>query len=791
MKDPVVKKNIKITGIVQGVGFRPFVHKIAEKYDIKGFVINRGPFVEVRAEGRKEDVELFLRAIKTDAPDRAKILQIDIEDDRSNECFESFEIRESSGRAGDDIIFIPPDIGICEDCKRELYDKNDRRYRHPLINCTACGPRLTIIDSLPYDRERTSMKDFKMCPSCKAEYEDIRSRRYDAQPVCCPDCGPKYTALKTIDISSFQGISASRPTLGADFKDDIRSARKTIISGGIIALKGIGGCHFCCSAYSKEAIARLRNIKVRPMKPFALMMKDIEAVKKHCVLDREQEEFLKGPIRPIVLLEKKDDCNISDLVAPKNDRLGVMLPYAPVQLLLFRMDDALDEKMPDAFVMTSVNISGEPIIKDDDELIKKFGESVELILSNDREILTRADDSVTDFFEKKPYLIRRSRGLSPLPVSFPQATDCNVLAFGGELKNSFCVGKNDLFYPSPYIGDMGYLRTNEVQAEEIERFLDILSVKEKLDFVACDLDPAYRSTIAAEAFSKKHGLPLIKVQHHAAHLLSVIAENGFEGDAIGCCFDGTGMGEDKTIWGGEILLLKDRKIKRVSSITPFKNAGGDLTAREGWRVAVSMIYDIFEKDKNSALSWIKNHELCSEEEASAVFLLVDNKINTVGSTSVGRLFDAAAAILGIKKTSTFEGEAAMALQTEAERYIRAFGERETEKAIFQQTDLIPTDEIIDHLIRNADKDKGALSYYFHVALAEMTAEKIAGVSKETGVNTTALSGGTFQNILFLSLLTKRLRAAGLKVLTHSLIPANDGGIALGQAVFASGKYVLS
>ena len=791
MKAEVVRKKIRVTGIVQGVGFRPFVHRICERYGIKGFVINQGPFVEIRAQGSKEDMDSFLSALSTEAPLNAAVLSIDISDDDTNEDFKAFEIRESSGNANDGIILIPPDIGICEDCKRELYDKNDRRYLHPLINCTACGPRLTIIDSLPYDRERTSMKDFLMCPSCKKEYLDIDSRRYDAQPVCCPECGPKYIAYKSADNKASQGDSLPKHSSCADFKEYIRNARNTIISGGIIAVKGIGGFHFCCSAYSNEAIRRLREIKTRPMKPFALMMKDIETVKKHCVIYEEQEALLTGPIRPIVLLERKKKDALPELIAPYNDRLGVMLPYAPVQLLLFRMDDESDEKMPDSLIMTSVNIQGEPIIKDDRELISKFGDKIDLILTNDRNILTRADDSVIDLFEKKPYVIRRSRGLSPLPVTFSQASKCNVLAFGGELKNSFCVGKNGLFYPSPYIGDMGTLRTGEVQSEEIERFLDILSVKDHLDAIACDLNPAYLSTQAAEAFARKNDLPVIKVQHHKAHLLSVIAENDYEGDAIGCCFDGTGLGDDGTIWGGEILLLKDKKIERVSSITPFINTGGDLTAREGWRAAASMIYDICEKDKSSALSYIEALGLCSKEEAEAIFFMVDNKVNIAESSSVGRLFDAASAILGVKRTSTFEGEAAMALQTEAQRYIKGNGSIKLEKTKIKRYGLIPTAEIIEYLIRNAGRDKGELSYYFHKKLAEMTAEKIAAVSKETGIKVAALSGGTFQNTLFLSLLSERLKEAGLRVLTHMLIPANDGGIALGQAVFASGGYVLS
>ena len=791
LKDSVIRRKIRITGIVQGVGFRPFVHRIGERYDIKGFVINKGPFVEIRAQGSKEDMDSFLSALSTEAPSNASVLSIDVSDDDIDQDFDSFEIRESSGRARDGIILIPPDAGICEDCKRELYDKTDRRYLHPLINCTVCGPRLTIIDSLPYDRERTSMKSFRMCSSCKKEYEDIKTRRYDAQPVCCPECGPKYISVKSPDIKAFQGNFFSEASPSGGFRYHIQNARNIIISGGIIAVKGIGGFHFCCSAYSDEAITRLREIKTRPMKPFALMMKDIETVKRHCVMNEEQEALLSGPIRPILLLERKKDDALSELIAPYNDRLGVMLPYAPVQLLLFSMDDESDEKMPDSLIMTSVNIQGEPIIKDDRELVSKFGDRIDLILTNDRDILTRADDSVIDLFEKKPYVIRRSRGLAPLPVSFPKASKCNVLAFGGELKNSFCVGKNALFYPSPYIGDMGTLRTGEVQSEEIERFLDILSVKDSLDVIACDLNPSYLSTQAAEAFAKKNDLPVIKIQHHKAHLLSVIAENDYEGDVIGCCFDGTGMGDDGTIWGGEIMLLKDKKIKRVSSITPFMNAGGDLTAREGWRAAASMIYDIFEKDKISALSCMRDLNLCSEEEGEAIFFMVDNKVNIAQSTSAGRLFDAASAILGIKQASTFEGEAAMALQTMAERYIRGNGPVEFEKTKNKRNGLIPTDEIIRYLIRNADKDKGELSWYFHVSLAEMTAEKIVTVSKETGVFTAALSGGTFQNTLFLSLLSKRLEEAGILVLKHSLIPANDGGIALGQAVIASGGYVLS
>lgn len=755
---------IRIYGIVQGVGFRPFVSRIADRYGIKGSVANKGSYVEVHAQGTRGALQAFLEALNNEPPERSAILKTDVSE-TDEAVAASFAIIESEKETGD--IFVSPDIATCDKCKEELFDKKNRRYLHPFINCTACGPRLTILDSMPYDRVRTSMGEFPMCDRCEYEYTHAETRRYDAQPVCCNDCGPQVYLL-------------GRPERGLDA---ITYIRRAIMDGKIAAIKGIGGFHLCCDALNEEAVSRLRLFKNRPQKPFALMLRTLETVKRECEVSPEQEEILDGHQKPILLLRKKRGSRISDRIAPGNPTVGVMLPYAPVQMLLFTCDD--DVEMTDCLVMTSGNVSGAPICRDDTDALQEIAGFCNVILSHDRKIRLRADDSVMDFFEEKPYMIRRSRGYAPLPFILSGDLQGQVLGIGGELKNTFCIGKNSLFYPSPYIGDMADIRTVKALRESIERMATLLEAKPEI--VACDMHPGYNTVAVAEEL----GLPVMKVQHHYAHIVSCMAENDHSGDVIGVAFDGTGYGTDGTIWGGEFLRASYGGFERLGSICPFLQVGGDVSVREGWRIAVSMLYGIY---REKAADMISALGLCGEREMRTLMTMSDKRLNSTISTGAGRLFDGVSAILNIRKASTFEGEASMALQFAAEAYSERHpagaGECRamTDSLLTPETSgfILRTDTLVKSLTEAmlAGGETDRLAYLFHSALADMITAGCEKARSETGLNTCALSGGVFQNRLLTELCASRLRARGFRVLLHSLIPPNDGGIALGQAVAA-------
>ena len=784
-------RKIRVYGIVQGVGFRPTVSRHAVKNDIHGSVCNKGPYVEIFAQGTKAQVDGFLEDLEKRPPKRAAILKINVEHVDNNPEFDGFEIIESEKTKGE--IFVSPDIAICDECKEELYDPNNRRYLHPFINCTCCGPRLTILDALPYDRERTSMKEFPMCPECAEEYNNPESRRFDAQPVCCNDCGPEIYLI-------------GRDERG---REAITYTRKVIASGGIAAIKGIGGFHLCCDATNETAVARLRELKRRPMKPFAIMARNMSAVRKECQVTKVQEEVLDGHQKPILLLERLDkaDSQICPSVAPGNPKIGVMLPYAPVQLLIFDYDDGI--QMPDYLVMTSGNTSGAPICRDDNDAIAELSHLCDCMLSHNRKIRIRADDSVMDYYKDKPYMIRRSRGYAPLPVMVSAPWKGQVLAVGGELKNSFCIGVDGRFYLSPYVGDLEDLRTVNALRETIGRLETLLEVEPPV--VVSDMHPRYNSTMIAE----ESGLPVIKVQHHYAHILSCMAENDCQEPVIGVSFDGTGYGMDGTIWGGEILLADYKAFQRFGCITPFLQIGGDASSREGWRIAVSMLYGQM-KERAAAMTMIEKLNLCSAQDAKVQMTMADRKINAVISTSAGRLFDGVSAILGIRKASTFEGEASMALEFAAEAYEKKhqnavdlqnvmdemrkqfplaacidnkksesteINKPEQVKAVLNTGALVKT--IAEARLAGADTEK--LAYFFHWILAEEIIAACQKARKESGRGTAALSGGVFQNQLLLKMVDEGLQKEGFKVLRHRLVPPNDGGIALGQAVYAMGS----
>ena len=791
-----ITRQIRVYGIVQGVGFRPTVSRYAVTWGIHGNVCNKGPYVEIYAQGPEEKVEGFITEMQKKPPRRAAILKINVEKIENSRSYTQFDIIESEKTKGE--IFVSPDIAICEECKEEMFDPKNRRYLHPFINCTCCGPRLTILDSLPYDRERTSMKEFPMCPDCAKEYNAPATRRYDAQPVCCNECGPEVYLI-------------GREERG---REAITYARKTIAEGGIVAIKGIGGFHLCCDASNETAVRKLRQLKRRPMKPFAVMAKNLEAVRKECEVSAEQTRILDGHQKPILLLDKKKEAKIlCPSVAPGNPKVGVMLPYAPVQLLIFTYDDGIE--MPEFLVMTSGNTSGAPICRDDQEAEAELSGFCDCMLSHDRKIRIRADDSVMDFYEDRPYMIRRSRGYAPLPFMVSTPYRGQVLAIGGELKNSFCIGVDNRFYPSPYVGDLEDLRTVKALRETVGRMETLLEVEPEI--VCCDMHPKYNSVMVAEEL----GLPVVKVQHHYAHILSCMAENDCAEQVIGVSFDGTGYGTDGTIWGGEILLSDLDGFTRVGSVMPFLQVGGDASSKEGWRIAVSLIYGMT-GDRKKAAEITEKLELCTKQEANVQFTMADRKINAVISTSAGRLFDGVSAMLGIRRKSTFEGEASMALEFAAEEYRETMLEKskqqiqETEKYGYDKEDtdtlnrnenLSETEEIKrmddklisagDRLLLNTEslikeilnrqlngEDPGKLAYFFHRELACQITAACVKIRELSGCNKAALSGGVFQNRLLLELTDHMLKQQGFEVLKHQLVPPNDGGIALGQAVYA-------
>ena len=769
----------KIFGIVQGVGFRPFVSRTANALGITGDVCNKGSYVEVRAQGTKDALQNFRKKLEKEPPERAVVLKILQDSPEKAPLFRDFQIIESAHESGD--VFVSPDIAICPKCQTELFDKNDRRYLHPFINCTSCGPRLTILDAMPYDRERTSMGAFPMCPACRYEYTHAETRRYDAQPVCCNDCGPHAYLL------------------GGEERDHaaITRARHVLQAGGIVAVKGIGGFHLACDAKNEAAVQRLRERKNRPQKPFAVMLRGLDAVRRECRLSDAQKAHLDNHQKPIVLLEKSGNGKIAASVAPAMPSLGVMLPYTPLHLLLFSLPDELAD-FTDCLVMTSGNPSGAPICRTDEDALDALSSIADLILSHDREIRLRADDSVMDFYDGAPYMIRRSRGYAPLPLMLSADFQGSVLGIGGELKNTFCLAKNSLFYPSPYLGDMSDLRTLRALRQALPRMERLLAITPTA--VAADLHPRYETSRFAETL----GIPIFKVQHHHAHVLSVMAENDHLSPVIGVSFDGTGYGTDGTIWGGEIMLATTRDFQRIASLAPFFHAGGDLAAREGWRLAVSLLHLCC--GRNDALLHSKKLGLATEKEAASVIFQLENGLHTTISTSAGRLFDAVSALLGIRRISTYEGEAAVYLQFAAEAAEKAGKSAQADALLARWkadgtlqappaesaitiTDgrfLLTSNDLFCHLLqyRLQNVSSDILSLAFHRGLAAAIRDACKNAREMTGCSTTALTGGVFQNTLLLRLTQNALEKDGFHVLHHSIIPPNDGGIAVGQALFA-------
>ena len=758
---------IDLEGVVQGVGFRPFVHRLALSLGITGFVLNTSSGVEIHAEGNSDKLQEFYHRLRNDLPPLAKLTKFGFTFTRVHP-YQNFNIRESKIIPGQSCL-ISPDISICPDCHKELFDKSDRRYLYPFINCTNCGPRFSIILNLPYDRALTTMKKFKMCPSCGKEFLRIDNRRYHAQPNACGVCGPEVelvTSHQSPATSAFKGAKAIKKTI------------QLLKSGKIVAIKGIGGFHIACDAYNSGVVKKMRQLKNRPGKPFALMVADIEEAKKICWLSRMEKTILESPERPIVLLEKKTGSAFSSLIAPDNNYLGFMLCYTPLHYLLFSRELSAGKPLK-ALVMTSANIADEPIEIENAQAIKNLQKICGYFLVHNRQILNRCDDSIAQVMDNRPVLLRRGRGYAPFPFLTGRKFK-PTLACGAELKNTFCLAKDKTAFLSQFIGDLKTYLSFEFYKEAILRQSALFKIKPKI--ICHDLHPDYLSTkYCLELSAKNKSLKTVAVQHHKAHLASVIAEHRIKGKIIGVCFDGIGYGEDGKIWGGEFFAGGPVEFQRLAHLEYVPMPGGDKATIEPYRMAISYLYNTYAENLYSLnLDFLSRHE---EKLESIVNIAALNPILT---SSAGRLFDAVSALLGICDIITYEAQAAIKLQCCAEKSRTAgFYSFLIDNA--QEVIIIKSAKLISGIIADLENriPKEDIARKFHNSVALMTQKVCKNLRKKTGINTACLSGGVFQNKLLLEEIVKLLRKDKFQVYYNELLPTNDGAISLGQAAIAN------
>jgi hydrogenase maturation protein HypF len=745
------------SGTVQGVGFRPFIYRVATGFGLAGFVENTTDGVVVELEGDPGSVSSFFSAVDEELPPLAEITGLSTREIPAVGG-DGFRI-VASRRTGQSALHIPPDIATCDQCAAELFDPRDRRYRYPFINCTDCGPRLTIIRDIPYDREKTSMAAFDLCPDCRGEYEDPASRRFHAQPNACGRCGPHVTLL-TAD---------GRP---ADTDDPINEAARLLRKGMIVAIRGVGGFHLAVDATDEQAVRRLRQRKLREEKPFALMVRDLAQARRIVEITPEEEALLISARRPIVLMLRNEKTIVAPSVAPGMGTFGVMLPYTPLQHLLF------DSDMP-PLVMTSGNRSGEPIAIGNDGALETLAGITDYFLVHDREILVRCDDSIAMVVQGRPAVVRRSRGYVPGPVDVGQSYP-EVLAVGGHLKSTVCVLKGNLAFMSPFIGDMDTPGARDFFSETVSLMRRITECHPAI--VACDLHPGYFTTDAAR---RMEGVTVYPVQHHYAHIVSCLAENGVSDTVIGVALDGTGYGTDGTIWGGEWLIADRAGFTRAGHVAPFTLPGGEAAVHEPWRTGVSLIKCAY------GTRWPEIAErigLTPERAAQGAFgQMVDRGVNSPVTTSMGRIFDGVAAVLGLNRRVSYEGQAAMELEACAaagRADILPFDVVKRDGAVV--LDLFGT---VRAIVEGTDAgtSKRDLAASFHATVIAGIVRTVREIAAATGIGRVALSGGCFQNRILLAGVIDSLEDERFEVLTHRRVPTNDGGIALGQAVAAGGR----
>lgn len=744
---------------MQGVGFRPTVFIYAQKHNLTGWVLNSASGVQIELHGSSTNIQEFLTELKEHPPKLARIDFFEVKPTAEKD-YKSFEILESRDRTTE-FLPVSPDLAICSECQQELFNPTDRRYRYPFINCVNCGPRFTIVERIPYDRPNTSMDSFPLCPDCAREYQDPSDRRFHAQPVACPVCGPKVW-LERLNAPIIEGKAA------------IQTARDVLKNGQILALKGIGGFHLACDAANPKAVELLRQRKHRTGKPFALMAFDLNTLQHYAQLSLFEYTLILSPQAPIVLLTPtKEGEKLSKIVAPDQPRLGFMLPYSPLHLLL--MEPAAG--FPDVLVMTSANLSEEPIAHTNEDALTRLSGIADAFLLHNREILTRMDDSVVADWREHPLFFRRARGFAPGPLTMP-LTGKPVFAAGTELKNTFCLTRESYAFPSHHIGDLENLETLRAYSEALAHYKSIYRIDPEV--VVCDLHPDYMATRFAEAYSRQNKLPLIKVQHHHAHIASCMGENGCSEDesVIGLAFDGTGLGTDGTIWGGEVLIANYAGFKRHLHLEPVPIPGGEASIRKPARMALSYLHLAGIDPKANNLPPLRFLE-CAE--ADAVSHLIQSGFNSPITSSMGRLFDAVSSILGLCHQISYEAQAAVLLEAAADPSEDGGYEPEIHGAEIRLGGLIRL--IVQDL--QAGLPLSRISGKFHASIARLSLNCAQLLRQERNINTVALSGGVWQNMLLLDKTVTLLNQHGFRVLTHRSLPPNDGGVSFGQALIAA------
>jgi hydrogenase maturation protein HypF len=761
----VTRHVIAIEGIVQGVGFRPFVYREATARELRGFVRNDAAGVTIEVEGEEAAVADFLSALRRGGPPLATITSIEA---RTTEPagYDRFEIVESQAGA-DRTALVSPDIATCDACLAELFDPADRRYRYPFLNCTDCGPRFTIVRRVPYDRPNTTMRDFVMCSACQREYDDPTDRRFHAQPNACPACGPRLA-----EVADGGVLAEGEAALGR--------AVEALRRGRIVAVKGLGGYHLACDATSGAAVTRLRARKHREAKPLAVMVVDLAAARRLCVVDEPAERLLLSAARPIALLRRRSATHggggagvaeeVAEEVAPGSGDLGVMLPYTPLHHLLM-------EAVARPLVMTSGNRTDEPIAIDDAEAQDRLGPIADLFLAHDRPIEAGCDDSVARIMRQGPAWLRRSRGLAPRPVTLPRPVETPVLGVGAHLKNTFCLAKGGSAFLSHHIGDLENLPAYRALERGIDHLAALFDVDPRV--VAHDLHPDYLSTrLALEREAEAH----VPVQHHHAHVAACVAEHGQTGPVLGVAFDGTGLGTDGAVWGGEFLIVEGRQFERAAHLGYVPLPGGEGAVRHPDRMAAAHLVAAYDGDPDRIP--IPFLERFDPGELGLIRRMLATGVRSPPTSSVGRLFDAVAALAGVCHTARFEGEAAMRLEWAAEPGV-------TDGYRFALRDGMPTTADAGPVIRGVVEDvrrgerAGVIAARFHAAVASLVGEVADRVRSQTGIRVVALTGGVFQNALLVERTAALLDSGGYRVLLHRRVPCNDGGISFGQVAVAA------
>lgn len=765
---------ILVQGTVQGVGFRPFIYNLACRFGISGSVTNTGAGVVITAAGPSDRLQLFLTAITTDAPPLARISGMQTRALEGPLQTEPFSILPSVPGASTNTA-IPPDVALCDDCLRELLDPTDRRFHYPFINCTNCGPRFTIVHTIPYDRPKTSMKVFPLCPQCDDEYHNPSNRRFHAQPNACKTCGPAIS----LHSPSGEEIPVASP---------FAKTAEFLQAGRIVAIRGMGGFHLSVNGCSTAAVAKLRVRKGRPDKPLAIMVRDMAAVQKLCIVSPVEKAILSSPAHPIVLLEKRADTGLAANLAPGIDEIGVMLPYTPVHHLLFQMPDC-----PEALVMTSGNSSGAPICTANADALNRLGTIADFFLLHNREIVTRVDDSVVKVVGNLPLVLRRARGFVPAPVHVKWQLP-KILGCGAGLKSTFSLGRDNCVFPSQHIGDLDNLASYDFYVESADHLGQVLQIQPEA--VACDLHPDFMSSRYAAGL----GLPLYPVQHHHAHAVAVMAEHDLEGPVLAVVLDGTGLGDDGTVWGGEILLAELTSYRRLGHLSHLRLPGGDAAAIEPWRMAISALYQTFGAEAMADKLPPSLANLDPNSIATIISMLASG-FNCPLTSSCGRLFDAIAGLLGVRQKISYEGQAAMELEALAKRG-RGQGWRE-DILLYLHKNLailhnettgkweISCSEFVTLVLEGIAQGRppADIAWHFHKMLIGSIYRLVEILAQQTGIRQIVLSGGCMQNTLLLEGLLYAFQSTHLQTFTGNLLPVNDGAVSFGQTIIGGLRHV--